>query len=229
MQLEKITAVIDPSANLHSQAPSGFAQSVPEGSPYTHTSLGTYKQVPSPCSSMVSVAVEVRSKFDPYLKAAELTQYKFEFGNTPGENVSTGITLLVLGIIFSAIPIGGCWLLSKQVGGGRRRRTGVGGPGSMGMVNLSQPGGAMMTTSSPLQMAPVQGGIYAQQQYQQPTAQYQQPTYPPMPVASAVAMPIQQPQQAMLATATAVTAAPIGGYVQPLDPAKQGASAPAFL
>ena len=116
----------------------------------------------------------------------------------------------------------------------------------MGMVNLSQPGGAMMTTSSPLGMAPVQGGIYAQQQYQQPTAQqpmaqqyqqptaqyqqqYQQPTYPPMPVASAVAMPIQQPQQAMLATATAVTAAPVGGYVQPLDPAKQGASAPAFL
>ena len=116
----------------------------------------------------------------------------------------------------------------------------------MGMVNLSQPGGAMMTTSSPLGMAPVQGGIYAQQQYQQPTAQqpmaqqyqqptaqyqqqYQQPTYPPMPVASAVAMPIQQPQQAMLATATAVIAAPVGGYVQPLDPAKQGASAPAFL
>eukprot|EP01048_Picozoa_sp_COSAG05_P003109 COSAG05_NODE_138_length_16837_cov_344.961286_17_plen_473_part_00 len=245
VQLERVTTVIDPLKAIGSQTPHGFALVLPTGLTATggqesisHQSFGTYKKVSScPTSGQISIALEVRSAADPYLKAVELTDYTNppDFGNTPGENVATGVTLLVLGIFFCTIPIGGCWLLNKQVGR-RGRRTGVAGlsGGAVGMVSLEPGGMAPMVTQSPLAMAPTQGGIYEQQpQYgqQQPIQhQYQQPMPQQMPVASAVAIPqqqYQQPQPVMVATATAVPAP--AAYAQPQIGGKAEASAPPCL
>eukprot|EP01047_Picozoa_sp_COSAG01_P076281 COSAG01_NODE_13343_length_1598_cov_1.681121_2_plen_241_part_00 len=72
-----------------------------------HSHFGTYKTVAGPCRQMrASVKVQVRSELDPYVKLLELTQWTKDFGNTPGENASTGIVCLVLGLIFSALPCG---------------------------------------------------------------------------------------------------------------------------
>jgi hypothetical protein len=95
----------------------GFADSLPHingeldppSEPKVHTSAGAYARVPvgqfCPQDALSRVRVTVRSADDPYLLAAVSTDYSFDFGNTQAENAKAGGTFIVLGVIFSIIPV----------------------------------------------------------------------------------------------------------------------------
>jgi|EP01044_Picomonas_judraskeda_P010903 hypothetical protein len=108
-------ASVDPA--LWSGQTTGFADSLPDinqqlgppSEPKVHTSAGMYVRVPPatfcPENSVSQVQVTVRSADDPYVIAAESTDYTFDFGATQAENAAAGGTFIVLGLIFSLIPI----------------------------------------------------------------------------------------------------------------------------
>ena len=105
-------ASVDPA--LWSRQTTGFAATLPDingqlSQPKVHTSAGAYARVPPgtfcPENSVSQVRVTVRSAEDPYVIAAESTDYTFDFGATQAENAAAGGTFIVLGLIFSLIPI----------------------------------------------------------------------------------------------------------------------------
>lgn len=72
-----------------------------------HADPGTYKASPGPCpppSPSFTVPFIVRSEHDPYVQAALMTGYTFDFGNTREENASAGVEGIKLGATLIGIP-----------------------------------------------------------------------------------------------------------------------------
>eukprot|EP01051_Picozoa_sp_SAG22_P020671 SAG22_NODE_4269_length_1322_cov_1.756337_1_plen_218_part_00 len=138
---------------------------------HSHTDVGGYTPVKQ-CRYNgygTSVSVSIRSANDPYVEAARLTDYNgkvatgFDFGPSVGENVATGTTYLLLGLLLTCAPIiGGCALFrfargawTKTFGGGSQVGVAEGG----GIYDNVGP--AVVATPAPVAMAtavPVAGG-----------------------------------------------------------------------
>jgi hypothetical protein len=196
---------------------SGLAYSLPEHADSsvaapTHQPAdgGTYTTVPGSCPTPfvpTPVPLTVRSENDPVVKAARLTDYTFDFGNTQAENATIGSTLVIIGMILTALPCCGAFVVYKLISNRRSTQqsrldtTTIGSapggyaPPQMGMqpmvagnpVYSGQPG-----MPQPQHMQPQQPQYVQQMQAGLPMATA---TAVAMPMAAAVAVPTDQQQQ----------------------------------
>ena len=172
----------------------------------THTPAdgGTYTSAPGSCPTPfvpTPVPLTIRSENDPVVKAAVLTDYTFDFGNTQAENATIGSTLVIIGIIVTGLPCCGAFVVYKLISNRRSTQQSRLETTTMG----SAPGGyapPQMGMQPTVAGNPVYSGQTGmpQPQYMQPQPQYMQqaPAGLPMATATAVAMP--------MATAVAVPA-----------------------
>ena len=210
---------------------SGLAYTLPEhtdGSGVaTHRPVdgGTYTSAPGSCPTpfhATQVPLVVRSENDPVVKAAQLTDYTFDFGNTQAENATIGSTLLIIGIVVTALPCCGAFAVYKLIITKR----------SSQQNQLGVPTSAQTMGSAPGSYAPPQMGmqpmvanaanpIYSGQPgMAKDQTQYQQPMAPQggLPMATATAVPIP------MATATAIPM----NQQQQQQPALVASAPPAF-
>ena len=139
----------------------------------SHTAYDSYHTVDQCSPYPDAFDVELRSSGDPYVKSLELTGWTTppDFGNTPAENASAGITLVVLGLAIIAGDIAAAYAIYKCSCKNKRV-----GPGVDPVIN---------------QISPLSEGIYSSTQYPMASAAAI-PMQPQMPIATAVPV---QPQQ----------------------------------